>query len=183
MKRCPACNIDYFDEMLEFCLDDGAKLVKMSGSASEMPMVTRSGRQNPATNETVDLSSAKAPELFEIKDANRDIKAKSASPFETVSASPLKEKVTSQSYKVLEIAPVIVSLAHNWWQWVYLRNQYYYTFASYVFSANFLMWLLLLTAGAAVGLLALRLCQNKSFAYTGLVIIAINLLLFLVPKG
>jgi hypothetical protein len=183
MKRCPTCNIDYFDEMLEFCLDDGAKLVSMSGSASETPTVTRSNRQNQTANETVALSSTKAPELFELNDANREIEAKSTSPVEASAANPLKEKVTSQSYKVLEIAPVIVSLAHNWWQWVYLHNQYYYTFTSYVFSANFLMWLLLLVAGASVGLLALRLCRNKSFAYTGLVILAINLLLFLVPKG
>lgn len=183
MKRCPTCKVDYFDEMLEFCLDDGAKLVSMSGSASEMPTVTRSNRQNPATNETAALSSPKTPDLLELKDQNREIKTKSSSPFETVPANPLKDKVTSQSYKVLEIAPVIVSLAHNWWQWVYLRNQYYYTFTSYFFSANFLMWMILLFAGAAVGFLALRLCQNKSFAYTGLVILAINLLLFLVPKG
>jgi hypothetical protein len=83
----------------------------------------------------------------------------------------------------LEITPIIISLAHNWWQWVYLNKQDYLTFTSYVSSANFLVWLLLLVAGASVGMLVLKLCQNKSCAYTGLVILAINLLLFLVPKG
>jgi hypothetical protein len=95
---------------------------------------------------------------------------------------PLKEKVALQGFKDLEIPPIVVSLSHNWWQWVYLNNQYYSSFSSYVFSANFLMWLLLLVGSAVVGLLAVKLCRNKGFVYTSLVILAINLLLFLVPE-
>lgn len=176
MKRCPTCNIDYFDEMLEFCLDDGAKLVSMQATA------TKPNRQKQFTDETVNLSS-KIPETIELKGANRNIDTTSAAAVEKVSDNSLKEKVTSQGYKVLEIAPIVISLAHNWWQWVYLQNQYYSSFTGYVLSANFLMWLLLLIAGVSVGLLVLKLCRNKSFAYTSLVILAINLLLFLVPKG
>lgn len=71
MKRCPTCKIDYFDEMLEFCLDDGAKLVLMSVSTGKMLTVTKPNKQNLTTNETVDLSSSKVPEIFELKDANR----------------------------------------------------------------------------------------------------------------
>jgi hypothetical protein len=44
------------------------------------------------------------------------------------------------------------------------------------------MWLLLLITGGATGLLAVKYGRNKGFAYTSLVILAINLLLFLVPK-
>ena len=91
-------------------------------------------------------------------------------------------KYFSEPNKILEISPLVIALAHNWWQWVYLNNQYYYSFGSYVFSANFLMWLLLLATGGIIGLISLKKNQNKSFAIAGLVILAINLLLFLVPK-
>ena len=30
MKRCPKCSADYFDNMIEFCLEDGAKLSDIS---------------------------------------------------------------------------------------------------------------------------------------------------------
>jgi len=183
MKRCPACKIDYFDEMLEFCLDDGAKLVLISGSANEINAAKTSNKQSPTSSETVNLTTKKTPEIFELKGANREIQVQTSPPPETISSNLLEEKVNSQSFKVLEIAPIIISLAHNWWQWVYLHNQYYYSFTTYVFSANFLMWLLLLVTGIVVGLLVLKYCPNKGYAYTGLVVLAINLLLFLVPKG
>ncbi|MDQ3041790.1 MAG: hypothetical protein M3R11_05350 [Acidobacteriota bacterium] len=60
----------------------------------------------------------------------------------------IKDKVTEQSNSVLELAPFVIALAHNWWQWIYLNNQYYSSFSTYVLSANFIMWLLLLTTGA-----------------------------------
>jgi hypothetical protein len=94
----------------------------------------------------------------------------------------LTEKVVQQGNKVLEIAPIVIALAHNWWQWIYLENQYYSSFASYILSANFLMWLLFLAAGASLGLFALKRGQNKGFAISSLVILSVNLLLFLVPK-
>ena len=182
MKRCPKCNVEYFDEILEFCLEDGAKLLQVSGYGKAPLTDTKSNKPNPTTAETVNLPFSNIPETIEVKGSNQNIKAQTAARLDTVSASPLKEKVTSQGYKVLEVAPIVISLAHNWWQWVYLKNQPYYSLAVYIASANFLMWLLLLAAGTAVGLLALKFCQNKGFAYTSLVIIAINLILFLVPN-
>lgn len=182
MKQCPRCNVEYFDEVLEFCLEDGAKLLQISGQGKEMPTITKSNKPNPTTAETVNLPFSNIPETLEAKNSDQNIQAQTTASFETANSAQLKEKVTSQSYKILEVAPIIVALAHNWWQWVYLRNQYYSSFTTYVLSANFLMWLLLLAAGTAVGLLALKLSQNKGFAYTSLVIIAINLILFLVPN-
>ena len=180
MKRCPQCRLDYFDEMIEFCLEDGSRLVLVSNSLEdEIPTVTKLNKSNPSTQDTVNLPFSNIPPTLE---TNLPNKAETPSSVETAKTNDLKEKAVSQSYKALEIAPIVVSLAHNWWQWVYLNNQYYSSFSAYVFSANFLMWLLLLIASAAVGLLALKLCSNKGFAYTGLVILAINLLLFLVPK-
>jgi len=73
-------------------------------------------------------------------------------------------------------------LAHNWWQWIYLNNQYYSSLSSYVLSANFLMWLLLLAAGATVSLFAVKRCKDKGFAFVSLVVLSINLILFLVPR-
>jgi hypothetical protein len=82
----------------------------------------------------------------------------------------------------LELAPVVIALAHNWWQWLYLEKQYYSSFMDYFFSANFLMWLLLLAAGIGISLYSIKRSERKGFAYTGLVIFAINLILFLVPR-
>jgi hypothetical protein len=82
----------------------------------------------------------------------------------------------------LEIAPIVIALALNWWQWIYLNNQYYSSFSSYVLSANFLMWLLLLTTGTALSLFAVKRCKNKRFAFASLVILSVNLILFLVPR-
>jgi len=155
------------------------RLVSLSNFANETPTVTKSSKPNPTTNDTVNLPISSIPQTLETTVPN---KAQASFPTETINSNPLRKKVASQGYRALEIAPIVISLTHNWWQWVYLNNQYYSSFSSYVFSANFLMWLLLLAASAIVGLFALKLCQNKSFAYTGLIILAINLLLFLVPK-
>lgn len=180
MKRCPSCNADYFDEMLEFCLEDGAKLISITNPVVESPTAAAPNRINLDAGGAVNLPFSNIPQTLESNAPNNLPESFSAETI-AVAAPPLKEKVTSQGYKVLEVAPIVVSLAHNWWQWVYLRGQYYSSFSNYFFSANFLMWLLLLAASAVAGLLALKLCRNKSFAYTGLIILAINLLLFLAP--
>ena len=97
-------------------------------------------------------------------------------------ANLIREKVVRQTATVLEIAPVVVALAHNWWQWIYLNSQPYASFTNYITSANFLIWLLLLTAGALVSLFAVKRGQNRGFAFASLVILSINLILFMVPK-
>ena len=181
MKRCPACKIDYFDEMLEFCLEDGARLVSVSNPAGEMPTVTKSKQQNSIINETVNFPLSDTPNTNPAN-FHQTQKAQPTFSAEKKITNFEGDKDDSANYKVLEIAPIVVSLAHNWWQWVYLNNQYYSSFTSYVFSANFLMWLLLLIASATLGILSLRFSRNRAFAYTGLVILAINLILFLVPK-
>jgi len=75
-----------------------------------------------------------------------------------------------------------VALAHNWWQWVYLEKQYVYSLTDYLLSANFVMWLLLLACGILSGLYGLKRSKNRSYALIGLVVLAINLILFLVPR-
>lgn len=174
MKSCPKCNFDYTDNTLEFCLEDGTRLVSNRMFLTETPTVTRPSSVNQAAEPTVNLPFPAAAKTLELNDQNE-----AATISQNDSA---KNPVIRQSDQILSIAPVIVALAHNWWQWIYLNNQYYSSFSSYVFSANFLMWLLLLIVGAVVGLFALKRCQNKSFAVASLVILSINLILFAVPK-
>lgn len=174
MKRCPQCNIEYFDKTLEFCLEDGTRLIPIPSYETEAPTVTRSNKHNPLTEKALHLPFSNLPDTLELSGAN---------PVQpTPQVDLIKEKVARQSDSVLEIAPFIIALAHNWWQWIYLNSQYYSSFSTYILSANFLMWLLLLITGAVTGLVAVKRCRNKGFVFASLVILSINLILFLVPK-
>lgn len=174
MKRCPKCNTDYSDDTLEFCLEDGTRIFPEAAFSKEMPTITRPRQPNLTTAQTVNLPFSGAAKTPEFSGAN---------PAPTISPTNLLvENVTPPGNKALEIAPLVVALAHNWWQWIYLNNQYYSSFSSYVLSANFLMWLLLLAVGTTGGLIALKRFQNTGFAVASLVVLSINLILFLVPK-
>ncbi len=181
MKRCPQCRVDYFDNALEFCLEDGAKLVNSTNFVDEKPTITQPNKPNQTTAKTVNFPFSNASETLEFSGPSPK-HIQTISPSETLKSNLIKENLTLQSHKVLEIAPIFISLAHNWWQWIYLNNQYYSSISSFLISANFLMWLLLLIAGAGVSLLAIKRSPNKAFAFTSLVILSINLILFLVPK-
>jgi hypothetical protein len=175
MKRCPKCSVDYFDNMLEFCLEDGTRLTLLSGSAA--PVTAESPRVRPTAAETVAFSPAKIPNT-EI------VLPQPSAEFETIEAkrdAPL-DLVKARGYEALGNVPIIIALAHNWWQWLYLEKQYVSSITDYIFSANFLMWLLLLVSGVAVSLFVARSGTKKAAAYTSLVILAINLILFLVPR-
>lgn len=174
MKRCPNCNIEYLDKTLEFCLEDGTPLLSVADHETESPTILRPTKTASTDEKTINLPFSDAAQPLESNRADR---------VETTRQKTLMtERVAEPSRNVLEIAPLVVALAHNWWQWIYLNNQYYSSFTAYILSANFLMWLLLLTTGAVIGLWALRRCQNKGFAFASLVILSINLILFLVPK-
>jgi len=174
MKRCPNCNIEYFDTTLEFCLEDGMRLISSPARETEIPTVIRSTKTDSTTEKTINLPFTNSVQKLEFSDGKH---------LETTPQKALiKDKTAEQSNNVLEIAPFVVALAHNWWQWIYLNNQYYSSFSTYILSANFLMWLLLLIAGAVAGLFAIKRCQNKGFALASLVILSINLILILVPK-
>src|SRR5690349_652652 len=108
MKRCPKCNADYYDNMLEFCLEDGTRLTSLSGATATA--VAQPPRQTAA--DTVSMPLSARPEKQEVE----TVVAKSIVPAENAELS---------QNKVLEIAPVVVALVHNWWQWLYLEKQYY----------------------------------------------------------
>lgn len=165
MKRCPKCKADYFDNLLEFCLEDGTRLAFAPQSAvATAPGITAVTGGAPIaerpSQETVVIPS--------------DRKA-------ALSAEPA-ENTSTPAVRVIERAAVGLALTHNWWQWLYLEKAYVYSIADYLLSANFLMWLLLLCSGLGAGVYSFRQSRDKTFAVISLVTLAINLILFLVPR-
>lgn len=174
MKRCPQCAADYYDDMLEFCLEDGAKLFAVTRIEDDAATVTRPNKPDPFTEQTLNLPFAANVNTVESKNKN-------AVPVTFQNHLPIKKEDLENS-KILGLLPVIFALAHNWWQWIYIGNQYISSIPSFLISGNFIIWLLLLTAGAAVSLISVKRNSNKGFAIISLVILSINLILFLVPR-
>ncbi|NOT48154.1 MAG: hypothetical protein HOP17_10460 [Acidobacteria bacterium] len=172
MKRCPKCNADYFDNMIGFCLEDGTRLsATNAGTATEQ-----------ATPPTAEAGFGVHAPI-----ANRDSEETVVIPAKdigTVAGTAIDRDAQPDSRfaRVIEIVPVVIALAHNWWQWLYLEKTYVSSITDYLLSANFLMWLLLLSAGTASGIYSLKHSKNKSFAIISLVVLAINLILFVVPR-
>jgi hypothetical protein len=176
MKRCPQCSTDYFDNLLEFCLEDGTKLVALSSAPLGTPSATNPNPAAPTVAMSSPLPFPGAPDPLDLRQHGE---------IETIVHAVSKDEqpaLVSKAGKLLEPAPIVLALLHNWWQWIYLEKEYISSIASYILSANFLMWLLLLVGGTAISLFVLKKSENKTFAYVSLVILAINLILFLVPR-
>ncbi len=165
MKSCPRCNAEYFDNQLEFCLDDGTRLRAGAPAHERTSVLDRTG---PA--------EAFGGPLYKSQ--------------ETVVIGPKKEAgpavpqdfVTANATGLSENAALVLALLHNWWQWIYIEKVYISSYTEFLLSANFLMWLLLLSAGAAVSIYSIKVSKNKTLAIISLVTLAINLILFLVPR-
>ena len=172
MKRCPNCNREYSDASLEFCLEDGSRLVSSLGTS--LPQTIILPNTSPVLpTEKINIPLQKAPQTIDINKVKTTVQEKSQA---------VKENVVNKSIKVLEVLPIIISLAHNYWQWLYVTNQNSSDLMSFIISTHFLVWLFLLIVGAIFSLIAIKYGQNKGFAYTSLVILAINFILFLVPR-
>ncbi len=165
MKNCPKCNAEYLDNTLEFCLEDGSKLFT-------------SKNENPTNAKTAVLNDFHKPSSNNFEISKETIPRKK----ETDKLANIKEKVTYQSNKVIETAPIVVALIHNYWQWLYLEKANYSTTVAFLTSGQFSIWLSLLIVGAITSFIALKYGKFKGFAITGLVILAINLLLSIVPN-
>lgn len=172
MKRCPKCNRS-FDTSLDFCLEDGSRLTSLPDTASA---VTVEAKAVDTVQPTV------AYPISPIRKATDELSH--AAETETVVARKeiLGPEAISRPSQAFEYGAIAIALGHNWWQWLYLEKQYFSSFFEYVFSANFLMWMLLLVGGAAVSLFVVRKSERKLLGVLSLVILAINLLLFLVPR-
>ena len=172
MKRCPNCNREYTDGSLEFCLEDGSRLVSTQGTS--LPQTVLLPNTTPILpTENINAPLQTSPQTIDINKVKTSVQARSQA---------VKKSVVHQSFKVLEVLPIVISLAHNYWQWLYVTNQTSSDLMSFIISVHFLVWLLLLILGIVFSLIAIKYCLNKGFAYTSLVILAINFILFLVPK-
>ena len=178
MKKCPKCQVDYFDQMLEFCVEDGAKLIPVSAKTTAVVAETKPLFTDQKSIETAFFPGGKAniPDTVEINDSPTANKETDVQP------SSLKQKAVEKGYRALEVGTLVFALAHNWLQWLYIERQNYGSVANFLTSAEVLIWFLLLFAGTAFGLLALKLSRTKALAYIGLLILAINFLLMLVPR-
>ncbi len=156
MKRCPKCNLDYFNNTLEFCLEDGMKLSLLSNFDNEIPTRVKSNNSNRKAAETGNLPNPNIAKTLKSNFANPNLEIKTIARDKIETSDIIKEKVSVQGYKILEVAPIFLSLTHNWWQWLYLNTQYYSSVTSFLVSANFFIWLLLLLGGVGDSFLPLK---------------------------
>ncbi len=166
MKICPKCKANYSDATLEFCLEDGTRL--------NFPAVngTYTQEKTEAFNKIADAP----PNNFDVsKETVLQNKA-------TNKIAEIKEKVTYQGYKIIEIFPIVLALIHNYWQWLYLNKTDYANTISFLTSGHFIVWLCLLIVGVLTSIAALKYAKNRGFAVASLAILAINLLLSVVPN-
>lgn len=178
MKSCPECKKDYYDETLEFCLDDGSRLLKTDKFNNETLTA-------PAIKPNMDLTNLKTVELSKQQALPSAVSPKKE-VFPNREFSEKKEKikknVADTSLRVLETSPIILALAHIYWQWLYFSRQPTYDLTAFFTSYSFLVWIFLLIGGLMFGLFSLKYGNNKGFAITALVVLAINVILSIVPK-
>src|SRR5687767_4561374 len=135
MKRCPQCQADYFDEMLEFCLEDGAKLSVASSRATAAETKVFNKNQSSVETMFAGRSGGEVPQTVEVKNP-ATINQAAANQTETMVS--LKQNAVEKGYRALEIGTLVFALAHNWLQWLYIERQSYGTISNFLLSAEFL---------------------------------------------
>lgn len=170
MKKCPQCNSEYFDNMLDYCLEDGTRLSAVTkNSEAKTAERAASPLTNPPQAKTVFMS----PDKTQVAGAAPKIETVLRSDFPNqiqTKSDKLKTTLTDKMYQVLEFAPIILALAHNYWQWLYLTKQSSAPLSDFLISYQFLIWFLLLISSAAFGIISLKYGRSKSFAVIALVI-------------
>lgn len=166
MKRCPKCSADYFDNMLEFCIEDGARLTFATQTAAATAPLKHRTSASESTAGPIERLSQETVVVPNIKGLS--VADQQAEPGRTA--------------RLIEVVPIFFALAHNWWQWLYLEKTYISSITDFLISANFLMWLLLLVAGTVSGVYTVKYSRNKTIGIISLVALAVNLILFLVPR-
>lgn len=178
MKNCPVCHKDYYDETLEFCLDDGSRLQRVGRANNEIltaPVI----KPNPDLGQIETIEFEKQS-VFQTPESQ---KKQNLSPKPDAEEKRLlKQNLAQTSLKILETSPIVLALAHNFWQWLYLTKQPTYDLTAFFTSYTFLIWMFLLISSLLFGLFSLKYGKNKGFAITALVVLAINVILSIVPK-
>ncbi|CAN5723478.1 hypothetical protein BH20ACI4_BH20ACI4_00650 [soil metagenome] len=178
MKRCAKCQKEYYDETLEFCLDDGSRLQKIDKINNET-LTAPAIKPNLEIGQSKTVEMANQPEVQRLELPKTEILSiRQFSDKKEI----IKRNVADTSVKILETSPIILALAHNYWQWLYLYRQPTYDLTAFFTSYNFLVWIFLLISGLLFGIFSLKYGKNNGFAITALVVLAINVILSIVPK-
>lgn len=96
MKRCPRCNIDYFDNALEFCLEDGARLSPLANFETERQTLVSSAKPKSAADTAILLDSNLAETLYS-SFINEKNQIKTAPQTKPKLLPSIKEKVSARS--------------------------------------------------------------------------------------
>src|SRR6185369_5628593 len=125
MKRCPKCSSQYFDNMLDFCLEDGAKLLIVSevldrktvGPANPPPLT-----QSPTQAETIFIPQNRTI----VNTVNSEVETRQKNNFQNqfqIKSEKIKTSLTEKWYLFLKFTPIVLALTHNYWQWLYLARK------------------------------------------------------------
>jgi magnesium-transporting ATPase (P-type) len=161
-------------------MEDGSHLVQILADKDEIPTVITNKINNTPTEKTLEFSNISDPIKGYSKKA-KPILSNEIKPKIDEKLTIFKEKVSYQGLRTIEILPMILALANNYWQWLYLSKSSFGDTFSFLISANFIVWFLLLVLGLISCFIAIKFGKNKGFAITALVILAVNLLLTIVP--
>jgi hypothetical protein len=167
MKYCPKCNREYSDPSLEFCLEDGVRLnpfLPTKRSEETVVLPPNAIQTNPASGPVTPTQNLH----LENSKTNK--------------VQVLKEKAVDRGYQILEVAPIVFALIHNYWQWLFADKQTTSSILDFLLSGSFIVWFILFIFTLGLSLSTLKFGRNRGFAVTGLIILAINLLLFIVPR-
>jgi hypothetical protein len=163
-------------------MEDGSPLILTSPEKDEILTLVKNKTDFAAAGKTLEFS-----------DKNQTVKSFLNEPEKTrqTGMNPtnkidekltnFKEKVSYQGLRTIEVLPIILALANNYWQWLYLNRANYGDTLSFLISINFFVWFLLLIFGLISCIIAVKYGKNRGLAITALVILAINLLLSIVP--
>ena len=187
MKSCPSCDLKYADDTLQFCLSDGTSLVIYSDDREEPLTVfaseTKTAERSSLNQSQLNTASDRQSPIYLRDTAQITAKPNSLPNIETKTRVEPEENPPDKLFvQALSFAPITVALMQNYWQWLYMTEYNSFQFPALLWNLHFYVWLLLLGVGAALCVLALRQNINRGFAVVGLVILAINFLLCLVPK-
>lgn len=178
MKSCPTCQLSFKDDSLEFCLDDGSRLVSMLADADDpQTMYSEQSRRNAFISAQTMPNSAPITAIGG-EDARTML---DSSPNSGIGETSVLNEAVASNPQLIAVGAITLALAHNYWQWLYMSE--YRTVSEFIWTFNFIIWFLLLAGGIALSLQTLkRNTVGKGYAIISLVVLAINLLLIVVPR-
>lgn len=181
MKSCPSCNLKYADDTLQFCLNDGTQLAEFADPDEPATVFSSVATQ---TAERSGFGNSNFEQISAVTTSANLRETESSAPANktTQELSAAENNADELFFKILTFAPIVVALMQNYWQWLYMSKYDSFKFPGFLWELNFWVWLMLLLSGTSLCVLAIKNNKNRGFAVVGLVILAINFLLCLVPR-